>query len=104
MAALAALLVGRMLGPSDLWDQTQPRTVSYTTDMRIHGGSHWILPIERGEVPATKPPMYNWLAAPMVRWLGFNNEIAHRFPSIVAICLCWLIVVRLGNSIDREPN
>jgi 4-amino-4-deoxy-L-arabinose transferase-like glycosyltransferase len=102
IAALVVLLTARLLGPSDLWDQTQPKTVSYTTDIIIHGGSHWILPIERGELPATKPPLYNWLAVPMVKWLGFNNEVAHRFPSIVSIMLCWLITVRLGRALD--PN
>ena len=51
MAALVVLFVGRVLGPSDLWDQTQPKTVSYTTDIIVHGGSHWILPIERGVEP-----------------------------------------------------
>src|SRR2546422_5295029 len=99
MAALAALLVARMLGPSDLWDHTQPKTVSYTADIIIHGGKHWILPIERGQLPATKPPLFNWLAVPMVHWFGFNSEIAHRFPSIAAMCLCWLITVRMGRWI-----
>lgn len=100
--ALVWALVARSLGPSDLWDQTQPRTVSCTTDLVVNGGQHWFLPIERGELPATKPPLYNWLAAPAVRLLGFDSEIAHKMPSIVALCLCWLVVVRLGRSIDDE--
>jgi len=99
---LVWVLVARALGPSDLWDQTQPRTVSYTTDIVVNGGNHWLLPIERGERPATKPPLYNWLAVPAVNLLGFDSEIAHKSPSILALCVCWLVVVRLGRSIDPQ--
>jgi 4-amino-4-deoxy-L-arabinose transferase-like glycosyltransferase len=104
MAALVWLFAARVLGPSDLWDQTQPKTVSYTTDIVLHGGTHWILPIERGEAPATKPPLYNWLAAPFVYALGFRSEIAHKMPSVIALCACWLLVVRLGNYWSTLPT
>ena len=49
-------------------DQAQPKTVSYTTDIIANG--RWILPIELGEHKATKPPLYNWLAAPAVKALS----------------------------------
>ena len=104
IGALAWALVDRVLGPSDTWDQTQPRTVSYTVDMLRNGGLHWVLPVERGEAPATKPPLYNWLAAPAVAWLGFSSDPAHRAPSIVAACLLWLAVVRLGRRLDPETS
>jgi 4-amino-4-deoxy-L-arabinose transferase-like glycosyltransferase len=104
IAALIWVLLARVLGPSDLWDQTQPKTVSYTTDILVHGGQHWLLPIERGSLPATKPPLYNWIAAPFVKLAGFSSEIAHKFPSIIALCLCWLIIVRLGRWIDRSGD
>ncbi len=102
MLALVWVLASRLFGPSDIWHQTQPRTVSYTTDIIVHGGNHWILPLDRGEFPATKPPLYNWLAVPAVKLLGFSSEIAHKFPSLVAMMLCWLILVRLGNRIDID--
>ena len=100
MAALLWSIAARVLGPSDMWDQRQPRTVSYTTDIIVNGGDHWILPIEQGEYPATKPPLYNWLAVPMVKVLGFSSDLAHKFPSVVALCLCWLAMVRLGRRLD----
>lgn len=102
MLALVWVIASRIFGPSDIWHQTQPRTVSYTTDIIVHGGNHWILPIERGGLPATKPPLYNWLAAGAVKLMGFSSEIAHKFPSLVAMMLCWLILVRLGNRIDSD--
>jgi 4-amino-4-deoxy-L-arabinose transferase-like glycosyltransferase len=102
MAALVWVMIARALGPSDLWDQSQPKTVGYTTDLVAHG--RWILPRERGAHPATKPPLYNWLAAPAVRTLGFTSELAHKLPSVVGLALLWLAVVRwgrrLGPSVD----
>ena len=102
--ALVWVIASRIFGPSDIWHQTQPRTVSYTTDIIVHGGNHWILPIERGELPATKPPLYNWLAAGAVKLMGFSSEIGHKFPSLIAMMLCWLILVRLGNRIDTDHS
>jgi len=99
IVAVLWLLAARMLGPSDAYDQTQPKTLAYTTDVLVNG--RWVLPLERGELPATKPPLYNWLAAPAVRLLGFSSDMAHRAPSIAALVLCWWIIVRLGNAIDR---
>jgi 4-amino-4-deoxy-L-arabinose transferase-like glycosyltransferase len=104
ITGLIWLLTARALGPSDLWDQTQPKTVSYTTDIIVHGGWHWLLPVERGELPATKPPMYNWIAVPAVRVLGFGSEIAHKLPSVVALLMCWLMVVRLGRTLDAATG
>jgi len=98
-AVLVIALAARILGPSDLWDQTQPKTVSYTTDMIVHG--RWMLPIERGEFPATKPPLYNWLAAPVVKVVGFTSEWAHKSPSIIALVAVWTAIIWLGMRIDR---
>ncbi len=102
MAALLWAVIGHVTGPSDTWDQRQPRTVSYTTDMLVNGGRHWILPVEAGQLPATKPPLYNWLAAPLVALMGFSSDVAHKFPSLAAICVCWLAMVRLGRWLDPE--
>lgn len=100
IAALAWLLIARISGPSDVWDHTQPKTVSYTTDILVNG--NWVLPIERGALPATKPPLYNWIAAPVVAVIGFNSEWAHKFPSILALVLCWAVTIALGARIDRK--
>jgi 4-amino-4-deoxy-L-arabinose transferase-like glycosyltransferase len=96
MLALLWVLAARLLGPSDLWDQTQPKTIAYTTDIIVNG--RWVLPMERGEAPATKPPLYNWLAAPAVKLLGPASEAAHKLPSVAALCLCWLLLVRTGRA------
>jgi len=100
IGGLLWLLIARILGPTDCWDHTQPKTLSYTTDIIVHG--RWVLPIERGEFPATKPPLYNWLAAPAVAVFGFNNEWAHKLPSMVALILCFAATVWVGSRIDRS--
>ena len=100
ITAIIWLFAARILGPSDAWDQTQPRTMAYTTDIITNG--RWILPVERGRYPATKPPLYNWLAVPMVKLMGFSSELAHKSPSVVALLLTWLIIVRVGRRLDRD--
>ncbi len=100
IVAIIWLLAARILGPSDAWDQTQPRTMAYTTDIIANG--RWVLPVERGAYPATKPPLYNWLAVPMVKLMGFSSDLAHKSPSVVSLLLCWLIVVRLGRRLDGD--
>jgi 4-amino-4-deoxy-L-arabinose transferase-like glycosyltransferase len=101
IVAVCWLLVARVLGPSDAWDHTQPRTMAYTVDVVVNG--NWVLPAERERLKATKPPLYNWLAAPMVGLMGFSSELAHKAPSVVAFLLCWLAVVRMGRRMDDGP-
>lgn len=95
--ALIWVVAARVLGPCDMYDQTQPRTAAYTTDIIVHG--RWLLPIERGNEPATKPPLYNWLAVPAVKLLGFSSDFAHKLPSLLAMIGCWLALVRLGRHV-----
>lgn len=98
------VIVVRVTGPSDLWHQTQPKTVSYTTAILVHGGTQWILPVERGQLPATKPPLYNWLAAPAVALLGYGSEVGHKMPSIAALIACWALIVLIGRSLPPRDG
>lgn len=97
IGALVCAVLIRVLGPPDTWDLMQPRAIAFTVDVVANG--HWLLPEDRGEIKATKPPLYHWLAAPVVMALGYSSEIAHRFPSVLAMCLCWLIVVRWAPAL-----
>ena len=98
IASLAWVFGARLGSPPDGWDQTQPKTVSYTTDIVVNG--RWILPIERGEEPATKPPLFNWIATPAVHILGCESDFGHRLPSMLALAVAWLAIARLGNALD----
>ena len=66
LTALVMLVIFgcRWFGPSDLYDNDQPKTVAYTVDMVRHG--RWLLPVDMLGRPATKPPMYNWISVPVV--------------------------------------
>lgn len=96
-ATFVIMLAARLLGPSDIHHQSQPKTVSYTIDMLVHG--RWVLPVERGALPATKPPLYNWVAAPFVRVMGFDSELAHKMPSVLALIACTLAFAWLGERV-----
>jgi 4-amino-4-deoxy-L-arabinose transferase-like glycosyltransferase len=97
----AIALFGRMAAPSDLWDQTQPRTVAYTADILTRGGEAWLLAQDASGLFATKPPLYNWLAAPCVALFGRACELAHRLPSVLASLVIILLLVRWGERIGR---
>ena len=96
---LAVTLVGawvflawtRILGPSDIYDKEQPRTIAYTADMLRNG--FWILPHDTFGIPATKPPLYNWISAPFVAGFGYQ-EWALKVPSLLAsVAVVWLVVL-----------
>ncbi|MBL9120449.1 MAG: glycosyltransferase family 39 protein [Phycisphaerae bacterium] len=101
LSALVALFAARILAPSDLWGQTQPRTIAYTADMLARGGEAWVLARDAEGLYATKPPLYNWLAAPFVALAGSSSELAHRLPSLLVTCAIVLLLVRWGERIGR---
>jgi 4-amino-4-deoxy-L-arabinose transferase-like glycosyltransferase len=99
VVALAAFLALRLTGPGDLWDQTQPRTIAYTSDIVARGGEAWALARDSDGVPATKPPLFNWLAVPGVATFGPHLEWAHKLPSLLALVVTTAITVRLGERV-----
>jgi len=103
LVVVVVILVGRITGPSDIHDQTQPKTLAYTTDIVLHP-SNWALPSHNGLQPATKPPFYNWIAAPFV-WLTDGwSIVAHKSPSLLSfLVLCWMLWW-LGRTIDPPGN
>src|SRR5438045_4837685 len=65
------MLSSRIIAPSALQRFDQPRTVSYTADIVLNG--RWLIPRDFTGQTTTKPPVVNWLAAPVVA-LGFWTE------------------------------
>lgn len=90
----------RVVAPSDLYDNDQPKTVAYTVDMVEHGGGHWVLPVDMLGRPATKPPMFNWISAPFVMMFG-ASEITLKSPAILAGACCVLLIVWAGRGIAK---
>ncbi|MGZ4984679.1 MAG: hypothetical protein ACXV8A_01180, partial [Chthoniobacterales bacterium] len=71
------MFAARIFGPSALQRQDQPRTAAYTADIAANG--RWLLPRDMFGNTATKPPLVNWLAAPLLK-LGFWSEWAVKMP------------------------
>lgn len=81
LAVPLLVLLFRIAGPSDLHRKDQPRTVSYTVDMLVNG--HWLLPADCEGVPAQKPPLYNWIGAPLLNHLPAHEWVL-KLPTILA--------------------
>lgn len=117
-AVLAAALALRMTGPSDLYDNDQPKTIAYTADIVHHG--QWILPHENMRRsaqrahegrPATKPPMYNWIGAAAVMTIGRWDEWVLKLPSLLggiivlgAIGFAGPWLMRRADEAQRPPQ
>jgi 4-amino-4-deoxy-L-arabinose transferase-like glycosyltransferase len=80
--ACAVVLGARILGPSDLHaNLDQDKTAAFTLDM-VENGS-WILPVDLMGTPTKKPPLVNWIGAPVVA-AGWHTEPAYKAPSVLA--------------------
>ncbi len=102
--AVGIVFIGRISGPSDVHDQTQPKTIAYTTNIVLNADqlSRWMLPVELDMYPATKPPLYNWLAVPFVALTHGASEFAHKIPSVAAFFGILVIVWCLGHRLDAK--
>lgn len=82
LAALAAALCFRVLGPSDLnANQDQSKTIAFTLDIVLNG--NWALPSDGMGHLSRKPPFVNWLAVPPVA-AGWTSELALKSPAILS--------------------
>ena len=94
LLAIANVYHGRVwLAPPDLYRKDQNKTMAYTVDIVLNG--RFSLPRDVIYQPATKPPLYNWLAAAVVGPTGIYDEWAQKWPSmagaivIAAALLIW---------------
>ena len=95
LLALLVTLVSRIAGPSDVYDKDQSKTMAYTVDAVRHG--NWALPRDDIRQPATKPPLYNWLAAPVPMVTGLWDEWVHKLPSMLAGVATIGLIVGFGR-------
>ena len=104
--AIAIALALRVGGASDLGQNTdQSKTLAFTADAVVNG--RWALPRDSEGVPALKPPLINWLAAPAYA-AGLRSELALKLPAV----LCGLGVAaltafaarRLLRRLDTDPR
>lgn len=72
----------RITAPSDLYTGDQPKQAAYVRD--IVSNSSWLVQHELDGSVASKPPLYNWLAAAPMLVLGQENEFLLKLPSMLA--------------------
>jgi len=97
---LLIVLIARILGPSDLGQNLdQSKTIAFTLDMVNH--NQWILPRDGLGELTRKPPMVNWLGAPIVA-LGFHNELALKLPAAVSGITTSILVFFAARFIFRR--
>jgi len=88
---------GRIFGPSDL-DQNadQSLTMSFTVDMVLNG--NWILPQDMRGITSRKPPLVNWLGAPLAA-MGYWDEWAFKMPSLFAALVTFIAIAFVGRRL-----
>ena len=92
IAVVLITLSARVFGPGDLYDKDQPKTMAGSADVALN--DNWIWPRDMLTEPATKPPMYNWLDAVVLKLSPRWDEWTFKLPSVVAtLVVAWLIVV-----------
>ncbi len=88
---LSAVL--RISAPNDLFEGDQNKQVGYIMDVLRHG--HWSTQFEVNGYIATKPPLYNWIAAGFCRLAGSTDPWVLKLPSILAAAALLVCLYRL---------
>jgi len=91
VVGLAALLIVlRVGGFSDLYDNAQPGPIAHTIDITVNG--QWLMQREPSGETATKPPLYPWITAICVKVIGRTDEWVFKLPIIVSFLgMTWLV-------------
>ncbi len=100
-ASLILVLAVRTTGPSDLNEVDQPLQAAYVSDILANG--HYIVQFDHQGRVATKPPLYSWTAASLIRIWGRPSEFVLKFPSVIA-AFGTLLLTFLLASLWLEPR
>ncbi|MFI4896278.1 MAG: ArnT family glycosyltransferase [Phycisphaerales bacterium JB059] len=102
LACLVAAFLGRILGPSDLLQNTdQSKTIALTAD--VVANARWALPRDALGHLTRKPPLVNWVAALPVS-LGFWSEWAFKLPSLLAALAAIAATAAAARFLLRRPG
>jgi len=96
-----ALSAWRLTFPDNLDDMGQSQQGLYVLD--ILQNRRFMLPREKGEIPASKPPLYNWVAAGLSRALGGASETTIKLPAVLSAAGVVAATVRLGAALFSVP-
>ena len=90
IVAHAALVGIRVTAPTDLLTRDQERVATYVLDITQNGS--WVVQHDVWGAVASKPPVFNWLAATAVLAYGDAVRIAISWPSWMATLITTLLV------------
>lgn len=100
--ALAIVLITRILAPSDLGQNLdQSKTIAFTLDMVLN--DQWILPQDSLGELTRKPPMINWIGAPIVA-IGFHSELALKLPAVLSGISISILLFFAARFLFRKLN
>jgi len=100
--ALAIVLITRIIAPSDLGQNLdQSKTIAFTIDMVNNNQS--VLPRDGLGELTRKPPMVNWIGAPIVA-LGFHSELALKLPAVLSGVTIAILVFFASRFLYRKLN
>jgi 4-amino-4-deoxy-L-arabinose transferase-like glycosyltransferase len=88
----------------DPWDPDETRYLQVTREL-IRDGNPLLLKLN-GLPYQDKPPLYFWVLAPAVAWLGHDSALAAVLPSMLAMIGLAVAVQRLGRAagMDRSTS
>lgn len=102
VACITLVLGVRVLGPSALGNTTdEHKTIAFTLDMATGPASAWALPRDNTGTPTRKPPLVNWIGAPIVA-LGLHDEWALKFPALLSGVAIVLLTFFGGSMLYRR--
>ena len=97
----ASLFLIRWTAPSDLLDKDQERPAAYMADAALNG--HWIVQVDDHGRVCSKPPVYTWLGAGLIRLAGKINAFALYFPSALGVLGCCILMWHFGGRYFGYP-
>ncbi|MBK8976625.1 MAG: glycosyltransferase family 39 protein [Planctomycetes bacterium] len=97
LAAWALLVAARLTAPSDLLTRDQERVAAYVLDATERG--HWLCQEDFHGNIASKPPLFNWLAALATECVGSLERFALAFPSWLCSGLTTLLVLVVAGRL-----
>lgn len=90
----------RVTAPSDLATGDQPYQAAYIRDITERGA--WIVQHLDDGTPASKPPLYNWLAAAPILALGVTNDFLLKLPSLLAGLAALFLTWSIARDVSTE--
>jgi 4-amino-4-deoxy-L-arabinose transferase-like glycosyltransferase len=100
---LLVTLGARVFGPGDIFDKDQPKTMAASADVALN--NNWIWPRDMIGEPSTKPPLYNWLDAIVLKFSPRWDEWTFKVPSILsALVVGWLCILATRDLLRGEPH